>query len=283
MKNRSVAAAGDSEKRTESWAFSASGISPQFTVAELDPVISVDDFRMRTAVFAPHPHAGFSAITYLLEDSEGEFVSRDSKGGNIVAKPGGVIWNVAGSGLIHDEYPKVEGELSHGLQIFINLSSTQKQCEPSVLFVDGDEMPVYSENGATVRVITGTAGNVQAKIQPPENITFLDIKLTPGSSFEKTLPNDENVLLFVISGSVLVGDERKELKPFQTATLNFDGENILLSASENAQVILIAGKPHHEPLVFHGPFIMNTKEQVYDAIKRYQSGKMGHLDTADKY
>lgn len=279
MKNRSVAAIGSSEKKIDDWAFSASGISAQSTGTEIDPVISIDDFRMRTAVFAPHPHAGFSAITYLFEDSEGEFVSRDSMGGHYVSKPGGVIWNVAGSGLIHDEYPKVEGEMSHGLQIFINLSSAQKHREPSVLFVDGDKIPIYNENGVTVRVIAGDAGNVQAKIQPPENITFLDIKLDPNSSFEKPLPPDENVLLYVTRGSIYVGEERKEIKTQQTATLNFDGENVLMSASENAQVVLIAGKPHREPLVFHGPFIMNTKQQIDKAIKHYQAGGMGRLET----
>lgn len=280
MKNRSIASIGVSEKRSGNWAFSASSISAQGTGAEIDPVISIDVFHMRAPVFAPHPHAGFSAVTYLFEDSEGDFVSRDSKGGHIVSKPGGVIWNVAGSGLIHDEYPKVEGEMSHGLQIFINLSSTQKHIEPSVLFVDGDEMPIYSENGATVRVITGSAGIVQAKIQPPENITFLDIKLGPNSSFVKALPPDENVLLYVVSGNVYVGEEHKELKADQTATLDLDGDTILLTASENAQVILIAGKPHREQLVSHGPFIMNTREQIQDAIKRYLSGEMGYLETS---
>ena len=186
-----------------------------------------------------------------------------------------MIWNVAGKGLLHDEYPKIEGQMAHGLQIFINLSSSQKLREPEVLFVDGPEIPLYVKNGAEVRVVAGNAGNVQAKIQPPENITLLDIKLRPGGSFAKTLPSDENVLLYVIKGSVLVGGEPVHLNTSQTAVMDFDGNTVLLSANEDAQVVLLAGKPHGEELVFHGPFIMNTKQQVRDAIQRYQSGEMG--------
>lgn len=258
--------------------FTAWNVSASSAGAEIDPVISIDHFRMRKPIFQPHPHAGFAAITYLFEDGEGDFVSRDSLGNHHVSKPGGVIWNVAGSGVIHDEYPKVTGEMSHGLQTFINLSSSEKLQKPFVLFVNGDDMPLYREEGVSVRVVAGSAGNVQAKIQPPENITYLDINLSANSSFEKTLPSNENVLLYVIKGTVYIGDEHTELKAPQTATLNFDGTNVLLSSTtENAQVVLIAGKPHGEPLVSHGPFIMNTKEQIHAAIQRYQAGEMGHL------
>lgn len=277
MKNRSIKKIGASQKRVESWEFSAFNISSQTTGGEIDPLISIDDFRMRKPVFMPHPHAGFSAVTYLFEDSEGEFVSRDSMGGHFVSKPGGVIWNIAGSGLIHDEYPKIEGEMSHGLQMFINLPSAQKLQKPTVLFVNGNDIPEYDGGGVIVRVIAGNMGGVHAKIEPPGDITFLDIKFSSKSSFEKTFTSDQNVLLYVVSGSVYVGDDREELKVMQTALLNSEGENVLLTANEYAQVILLGGTPLHEPVVSHGPFIMNTKQQIQDAIQRYQSGEMGEL------
>lgn len=277
MKNRSIKKIGVSQKRVESWAFSAFNISSQTTGCEIDPIISIDDFRMREPVFTPHPHAGFSAVTYLFEDSEGEFVSRDSMGGHFVSKPGEVIWNIAGSGLIHDEYPKVVGEMSHGLQMFINLPSVQKLQKPTVLFVNGSEIPEYNGGGVIVRVIAGNMKEVHAKIEPPGDITFLDIKFTSKSSFEKRFASDQNVLLYVISGSVYVGDEQKELKEMQTAVLNSESGNVWLTANEYAQVILLGSTPLHEPVVSHGPFIMNTSKQIEEAILRYQSGEMGEL------
>ena len=277
MKNRSIAAIGKAEKKMDNYAFSASNISFQSVGKEIDPIISIDDFRMRQPVFQPHPHAGFAAITYLFEDSEGEFVSRDSLGGNLEAKPGGVIWNVAGRGLLHDEHPKVAGQMAHGLQIFVNLSAPNKLCDPEVLFVDGPDIPLFSENGTEVRVVSGSAGNVEAKINPPENITLLDIKLESDSTFVKTLPVGENILLYVIKGSISVGNEETLLTKSQTAVMDFDGDSVRLTANEDAQVVLLAGKPHREELVFGGPFIMNTEQQINEAIDRYHAGEMGDI------
>src|SRR5207344_819889 len=114
---------------------------------DLDPLLAIDHFNIRVPVFTPHPHAGFSAVTYLFEDSEGDFIDRDSLGNHVVARPGGVLWTVAGRGVMHDEFPARPGKLSHGLQLFVNLPSTEKEQEPKLLFVDGPDVPVFQRTG----------------------------------------------------------------------------------------------------------------------------------------
>ena len=126
-------------------------------------------------------------------------------------------------------------------------------------------------------MVSGSAGNVEAKIDPPENITLLDIKLESDSTFVKTLPVGENILLYVIKGSISVGNEETLLTKSQTAVMDFDGDSVRLTANEDAQVVLLAGKPHREELVFRGPFIMNTEQQINEAIDRYHAGDMGDI------
>ncbi|QES88951.1 pirin family protein [Rhizosphaericola mali] len=123
------------------------------------------------------------------------------------------------------------------MQVLINLSSDNKLRTPEVLFVDGPDIPVYISDGLRVRVVSGTVGSVNAKIAPPGNITFLDVKLSKGSIFEIELPLEDNVLLYVVEGCVLVGEDEFSLKKMDTATLKYDGSWVTLKGKENnAQV-----------------------------------------------
>lgn len=279
---KKIAVIGSSKLRTDDYNFRASNVSSASVGTDIDPVLSIDHFRIRKPKFPPHPHAGFSAITYLFEDSDGEFISRDSMGGYHVSKPGGVIWNVAGRGVIHEEYPKVEGEVSHGLQMFINLSSKNKRLSPHVLFVDGPDIPVYKEKGVNVRIIAGEVGDVKAKIFPPGNITYLDIMLTPEATFKTALSEEDNVLLYMIKGSVTVSGT--QLAEPNAATLSKDGKHVeIIATEEGAHLVLIAGKPLKEPVYSHGPFTMNSEKQIQEAFNNYHTGKMGHLESTNKY
>ena len=276
--SRTIAVIGSSLKRKDTYEFSAENVSSASVGSDIDPVISIDHFRMRKSIFAPHPHAGFSAITYLFEDSEGEFINRDSLGNYHIAKPGAVVWNVTGSGVIHEEFPKYEGKLSHGLQVFINLAGVEKMRAPHIMFVDGPDVARYEEEGKHIRVVAGRVGDTIGKIQPPGGITFLDIKLDPGVDFEQVLPPDDNVLLYVIEGGVLVGNEGKPLYAHFAASLNFDGDGVLLKAlAEGVHMVLISGKPLRESVVMQGPFIMNTEDQIIDAFERFKGGEMGRI------
>ena len=280
MKNRTISSAGAAMTPPGSNEFRAAHVSSAAVGADIDPIIGVDHFEMRAPTFAPHPHAGFSAVTYLFEDSEGEFLNRDSLGDRIVAKPGSVIWTVAGSGILHEEYPVVRGKLAHGLQIFVNLPAAEKLQAPRLLFVDGPAVPVRALSGAQVRVVTGTSGDVRA-LEVPGDFTLLDVQLEPGASFEEDFSADRSVLAYVVKGSAFIGGEKLRVGVREAASLSDGRGAVLLRAtSEGAQVVLLAGRPLREPVVSHGPFIMNNKQQIASAIERYRSGRMGQLESS---
>ncbi len=277
---RRIATTGHASKRPGSEAFRAANVSSRSVGRDLDPVIAIDHFEIRQPTFAPHPHAGFSAVTYLFEDTEGEFINRDSLGDRVVAKPGAVIWTITGSGVMHEEYPAVRGQRAHGLQIFVNLPAADKLQKPRLLFVDGPAVPVRDFPGARVRVVTGTSGDVRAKLDAPGGTTLLDVKLEPGAVFEETFPADLGVLAYVIKGSALLGTEEQELSALQAACFAEGQGTVRVRATEEgAQVVLIAGRPLREPTVSHGPFVMNTEQQIAEAVARFRAGGMGSLDS----
>jgi redox-sensitive bicupin YhaK (pirin superfamily) len=278
MSNRTISSTGAATTRPGSNEFRAAHVSSAAVGADIDPIIGIDHFEMRAPTFAPHPHAGFSAVTYLFEDSEGEFINRDSLGDRIVAQPGAIIWTVAGSGVMHEEYPRERGKLSHGLQIFVNLPAKEKQQAPRLLFVDGPDVPVRELPGARVRVVTGTSGGVRSKLEAPGDVTLLDLKLDPGVPFEESFPADRSVLAYVIQGSVQVGPEARTLRAVDAAHFaEGEGAILLRATREGAQVVLLAGRPLREPVISHGPFVMNNEEQIAQAFERYRAGDMGTL------
>lgn len=275
---RNIATVGGARKRPGSYAFSAANVSSGSVGRDLDPVITIDHFHIRAPMFAPHPHAGFSAVTYLFEDGDGEFINRDSLGDRVVAHPGAVIWTVTGSGVLHEEYPATRGKLSHGLQIFVNLPAAEKLLPPRLLFVDGPDVPVRELLGARIRVVAGASGDVRAKLEAPGEITLLDVNLEPGAAFEEAFPADRSVLAYVIKGSALLGNEARQVGALEAASFaDVDGAVLLRATSESAQVVLIAGRPLREPVVSYGPFVMNSEQQIASAIERYRAGAMGAL------
>ncbi len=281
MKNRTISSTGVATMRPGSNEFRAAHVSSAVVGADIDPIIGIDHFEMRAPTFAPHPHAGFSAVTYLFEDSEGEFLNRDSLGDRIVAKPGSVIWTVAGSGILHEEYPVVRGKLAHGLQIFVNLPAAEKLQAPRLLFVDGPAVPVRALSGVHVRVVTGTSGDVRAKLEAPGDFTLLDVQLEPGASFEEVFSDDHSVLAYVIRGSAFIGSAQQRAGVHEAARFSEGSGGVLLRAtSEGAQVVLLAGRPLREPVVSYGPFIMNNEQQIASAIERYRAGRMGRLESS---
>ncbi|MBS1004513.1 pirin family protein [Acetobacter thailandicus] len=279
MTMRSIARKGAAVKRPGSWEFQAANTSSRSVGTDIDPIITIDHFHIRTPQFPPHPHAGFSALTYLFEESEGPFMSRDSRGNTHVSRPGGFIWTVAASGVIHEEFPLEEGKLSHGLQVFVNLSAEEKKKAPQSLFVDGPDIPVVERDGVRVRIASGNHGGVSAAIAPPGDITFLEVQLQAGSRFEHPLPADQRALVYVIDGSVQVAGQ--ELGALEAASLAQNGDTIVIDAQAPARVVVIAGPPLREPLVQHGPFAMNSEADINAAIERYHRGEMGRLEPFD--
>jgi redox-sensitive bicupin YhaK (pirin superfamily) len=237
----------------------------------------LDDFRVRGQPFSPHPHAGFSAVTYVFKDSEGSLRSRDSLGNDVVVGPGGIVWTQAGSGVIHHEIPADEHEL-HGLQLFVNLSAKNKLVEPRMLRLQADDVPEWSNDaGDRVGVVVGAFEDRLSPLVPTELFTFLDIQLRCGVPFD--IPAGHNALFYVVAGAMALraGNSERKMAGGHAIALHGSGGQVAIEALAPSHLIVLSGPDMHEPMVVDGPFIMNEPAQIQAAFARYQAGKMGHL------
>lgn len=239
-------------------------------LALLDPFIMVDHFRMREAVFAPHPHAGFSAVTYLFDDSATGLVSRDSLGGEHTVAPGGLHWTLAGRGLMHDEFPAQPGAQAHGLQIFVNLPADQKLREPAVMRLAPEQMPHRAGPGwRAVQVFGGPA-----ELAQPWPAALAIVDLEAGAGFDWTLgPSDQGFALVIHGRGEAAG---LPLTAGHALSLAEGGE-ARITAHAPLRLACFSGTPLRQPLVCHGPFALSDEGQVVAALQRFQTGGMGRL------
>lgn len=244
----------------------------------MDPFLNVDHFRMSQPIFPPHPHAGFSAVTVMFEDSPGGFLNRDSLGDSSRIGPGGLHWTQAGRGMMHEEVPERRGVEGHGLQIFVNLRIAEKLIAPRAFHVDAAEVPVVdARDGARVRVLCGAFEGRRSPLdQLSTPVLLLDVHLDPGARVTVPVPREQTAFALSIAGSGHAGGS-----PFgPNAAVSFaeDGDALSLAAgSEGLHVVVGAGAPLREPVVFGGPFAMGSREAIEDAYARYRRGDMGRL------
>ena len=239
-------------------------------LALLDPFIMVDHFRMSEAVFAPHPHAGFSAVSYLFDDSATGLVSRDSLGGEYTVPPGGLHWTLAGRGVMHDEFPAEPGREAHGLQIFVNLPADQKLRPPAVMGLAPDQMPRRTGEGWRAVQVFGA----DTALELPWSTSFVLVDIEPGAAFDLVLPRGEQGFALVIQGSGAA--DELPLAAGRALSLPVAG-SARVKAGEALRLACFCGRPLHEPVVRHGPFVMSDEGQVVAALQRFQSGGMGRL------
>jgi redox-sensitive bicupin YhaK (pirin superfamily) len=247
--------------------------------AQLDPFITADHFRMWQPTFGPHPHAGFSAVTYLFDDSETGFRNRDSRGQQNHIAPGDLHWTLAGSGLLHEEIPMVPGQVAHGLQIFVNLPAAAKHTAPAALHVAAAAMPRLQLGDAVAKLVFGQWPGPQGVVlaaEPmpaPGDATLLDLWLPAGGQVTLQLPAAQQGLLLGIEGAAeLAGHTAPAwaLAAGATTTLR-------APASGPVRVALLAGTPWREPLFMQGPFGMANAADLQHAMARFRAGDMGHL------
>lgn len=241
------------------------------------PVAVLDDFRVRGRPFDPHPHAGFSAVTYVFEDSKGALRSRDSLGNDVVVGAGGIVWTQAGRGVIHHEVPAQNDRELHGLQLFVNLSAKNKLSPPQMLRLAANEVPEWrSEAGDRVRVVVGTFEGVASPLVPVEAFDLLDVALRSLIVFR--LEGSRNAIVYVVNGNVLVraGGPAETVAKGQAMAVAGEG-GVTFEALQPAQIIILSGSEIREPVVARGPFIMNEVAQIDAAVARYQAGEMGRL------
>ncbi len=232
------------------------------------------DFHMERPVFGPHPHAGVSVMTYMYPDSTGAFINRDSLGDHSRILPGGVHVTQAGRGIQHDEVPEHTGTDCHGFQIWINHADKDRLVLPQAYHADPSEIPEVVEEGVRIRIIQGSYQAQQAPFKMITPISLFDISLSPGASVR--LPALEMAFVYVVSGQGTAGDHTFQAQDF--VLFQAAGDEVKLNAGQSGlQCMFASGTPHREPMVFGGPFVMTTQDQMSATKKRFARGEMGEL------
>jgi len=288
---RPVVEVVDSVRTLEGGGFPVRRPFPTHALMQVDPFLLLDHLGPVTwgpgeGIGAPdHPHRGFETVTYLLS---GGFQHKDSAGHAGKLTPGDVQWMTAGSGVVHSELPSDEfmrdGGVMHGFQIWVNLPARDKMMKPHYQEIPKSGVPeaLSADGKVKVRVIAGAALGKSAVIETRTPIYFLHYTLQPGGATVQDIPAGYNALVYLISGEVRLGTERKPVREGQMAMLG-DGDLIRLAvadeASAPADLLLLAGVPLNEPVARYGPFVMNTREEIEQAFRDYQSGRMGRIDS----
>ena len=285
--NRAIKQIIKARRQTEGGGFQVRRPLPAPGVPAIDPILMIDemgpvDYRPGEAIGAPdHPHRGFETVTYMLA---GEFEHRDSAGHAGRLQAGDVQWMTAGSGVVHSEMPSTrimeQGGRVHGFQIWVNLPARLKMTMPRYQEVTASHIPegVSVDGLARVRVIAGEALGVSARIDTHTPIVYQHWILQPGANIDQPLAADYNALLYVFSGELLSSEQ--SLADGELGVLG-QGSSVNLSVPESAaqttQLLLLGGVPLGEPMVQHGPFVMNTRQEITQAIEDYQQGRMGAI------
>ncbi len=244
----------------------------------LDPFLMLDAFGSDDpddyiAGFPDHPHRGFETITYMLS---GLMRHRDSAGHEGLLGNGGVQWMVAGRGVIHSEIPEQKDGVMEGFQLWLNLPAKNKMAEPWYKDIPSASIPEYvTDEKVTVRVIAGNsngvAGAVTREVTEP---LYLDIHLPAGSTFSTALPSTHNAFIYVYRGAVNVDDTRVESQRMGILSNTPGADGVTFTTTGGARLILVAGKPLNEPIAQYGPFVMNTQEEIHQALDDFRSGHL---------
>lgn len=244
----------------------------------LDPFLMLDNFRSDDpndyiAGFPDHPHRGFETVTYMLA---GCMRHRDSVGNEGLINSGGVQWMRAGSGIIHSEMPEQEDGLMEGFQLWVNLPASLKMSQPGWRDIPGDEVPQFTTpDGVRVRVIAGQAHSVVGAVsEGPVDPLFVDVHFDASGAIDIEVPATHNAFLYVYRGSLTVAGSVVPRERMAVLDNLRDADGVSLQASGPARAVLIAGRPVNEPIVQYGPFVMNTREEIMQAMHDYQRGHL---------
>jgi quercetin 2,3-dioxygenase len=260
------------------------------STADLDPFIHMD--QMGEVEYAPgepkgtpwHPHRGFETVTYMIE---GTFQHQDSIGGGGLIANGATQWMTAGAGILHIERPPEQliatGGLFHGVQLWVNLPAAEKWVDPRYQDLEADDSVLLTtpDGGALIRVIAGDVAGHRGPGSTHTPISLVHATIHPGAQLVLPWPTEFNALVYVLAGSGTVGAERR---PIRTGNLAVHGTGDALElAADQVQdqrhpgldVLILGGRPIREPVVAHGPFVMNTRDEIVQAFDDYQAGKLG--------
>ncbi len=246
---------------------------------DLDPFLLLDEFGTDRAEdyiagFPSHPHRGFETVTYMLD---GRMRHKDNHGNEGLLTPGSVQWMTAGRGLVHSEMPEQESGRMRGFQLWVNLPAREKMTAPKYQEFAPDRIPVATPaDGVSVRVIAGAVGDTVGPIvQPATDPVYLDVALEAGRNWSHPLPDGHNAFLYVFEGAIDVGEgeNARALETHELAVLGGGNVVSLCTGDRPARLILVAGRPLREPVMRHGPFVMNTRQELMQAFVDYQEGR----------
>ncbi|HEX6977697.1 MAG TPA: pirin family protein [Alphaproteobacteria bacterium] len=242
---------------------------------DLDPFLLLDEFRSDDAGdyiagFPDHPHRGFETVTYMLA---GRMRHADNRGNSGLLRAGGAQWMTAGRGIVHSEMPEQQDGLMWGFQLWVNLPAAHKMTEPRYQDIAPEAIPeVPLPEGGRVRVVAGVMGDVRGPVTGiATDPVYLDVALPAGQVFAHALPVGHTAFIYLYDGAVSVGGTA--LRRGDLGVLG-DGTRVEIESSGRpARLLLVAGRPLREPIARWGPFVMNTPEQIRQAIADYQMGR----------
>jgi quercetin 2,3-dioxygenase len=243
----------------------------------LDPFLMLDAFGSDNAGdyiagFPDHPHRGFETVTYMLA---GRMQHKDNKGNSGDLGPGSVQWMTAGRGIVHSEMPLQESGRMAGFQLWVNLPAADKMCAPRYQDIPADAVPVVQgADGSTVKVLAGDFGGASGPVKAvATDPTYLDVTLPPGVHFEHALPAAHTAFAYVFEGDVAFGAAATRVTQTHLAVLS-PGEGVVAEGGAGGgRFILLAGRPLQEPIVQYGPFVMNSADEIRQAITDFQAGR----------
>ncbi len=241
----------------------------------IDPFLMLDEFGSENkddyiAGFPPHPHRGIETVTYMLN---GEFEHQDSTGAKGIMAPGDVQWMKTGRGIIHSEMPAMSGGKLLGFQLWINMPAKLKKNKPEYIYIKSKELGIHSDKEKTVKVIAGKYMNVEGpeKNHNVEPIYF-HVILKEGKEFKCEVPSGHNSFVYILKGDLKIGKKIHEKAGDSNLILLERGSELKIKAEKNTEFLFIAGKPIGEPIARGGPFVMNTKAEILEAIQDYNNG-----------
>ena len=241
----------------------------------IDPFLMLDEFGSENkddyiAGFPPHPHRGIETVTYMLK---GEFEHEDSTGAKGRMTPGDVQWMETGAGIIHSEMPAMsEGKLL-GFQLWINMPAKFKRNKPQYLYIKGNELGIHNDNDKVVKVI---AGKFEKAEGPEKNHNvdpiYFHIVLEKNKEFKCNVPKGHNSFIYLLTGQLIIGEKKHEETNNSNLILLDKGDQLIVKANKKSEFLFIAGKPIGEPIARGGPFVMNTKAEILEAVQDYHNG-----------
>ena len=247
------------------------GVEPNY----FDPFLMLDEFGSDSkddyiGGFPAHPHRGIETVTYMLQ---GEFEHEDSTGAKGRMKSGDVQWMKTGSGIIHSEMPAMTEGTLHGFQLWINMPANLKMSKPNYIYIDAEEMQTHKDEGKIVKVIAGKFEQAEGPVKR-HNVepVYLDIELKKDKEFNFELPSTHNSFIYLIKGEIKIGKNHHQKVENSKLILLEKGSELKVFGSTDSKFLLIAGKPIGEQIARGGPFVMNTKQEILQAVEDYHKG-----------